>query len=71
MVVPEGVVEDGPVSAPSCWLSNSTSCCSRSISMIKGTRRMRKAVPAIQAALPALYRCDKYGGNRLETRVTE
>ena len=57
-VVPEGVVDEGPVRAPSCWFSNSTSCCSRSISMIKGTRRMRKAVPAIQAALPErVHRC--------------
>ena len=47
------VAEVGPVSAPSCWFSNSTSCCSRSISMIKGTMRMRKAVPAIHAAFPA------------------
>ena len=28
-------------------------CCSRSISMIRGTTRMRKVVPAIQLALPA------------------
>lgn len=44
--------EGDPVSAPSCCDSNSTSCCSRSISMIKGTISTRKAVPAIQAALP-------------------
>ena len=42
----------GPVSAPSCWLSNSKSCCSRSISRIRGTPRIRMVVPAIQAALP-------------------
>lgn len=39
-----------------CWSSRSFICCSRSISMIKGTTRMRKVVPAIHAALPVLFR---------------
>lgn len=37
-----------------CWSSRSLSCCSRSISMMRGTTRMRKEVPKIQAALPVL-----------------
>lgn len=41
-----------PVSAPSCWFSNSTNCCSRSISMIRGTRSTRQVVAVIQPALP-------------------
>ncbi|KAJ6711079.1 hypothetical protein OIU74_011860, partial [Salix koriyanagi] len=39
-----------------CWSSSSLSCCSRSISIIKGTARIKKLVPAIQAALPVLLR---------------
>lgn len=41
-----------PVSAPSDWFSNSTICCSRSISTISGATSSRKVVLAIQAALP-------------------
>ena len=41
-----------PVSAPSCWFSNSTNCCSRSISMIKGTRSTRQVVAVIHPAFP-------------------
>lgn len=39
-----------------CWSSSSFNCCSRSISIISGTTRMRKVVPAIHAALPVLLR---------------
>lgn len=41
-----------PVSAPRDWFSNSTICCSRSISTISGATSSRKVVLAIQAALP-------------------
>ena len=41
-----------PVSAPSCWFSNSTNCCSRSISMINGTRSTRQVVAVIHPAFP-------------------
>jgi hypothetical protein len=41
-----------PVSAPSDWFSNSTICCSRSISTISGATSSRKVVLAIHAALP-------------------
>jgi len=39
-----------------CWSSRSLSCCSRSISTMRGTTRTRKVVPAIHAALPVLRR---------------
>lgn len=39
-----------------CWSSSSFSCCSRSISMMRGTTRTMKVVPAIQAAFPVLRR---------------
>ena len=42
-----------PVSAPSCWLSNSTSCCSLSISMMRGTTSTKKVVADIHRALKA------------------
>ena len=41
-----------PVSAPSCWFSNSTNCCSRSISIINGTRSTRQVVAVIHPAFP-------------------
>ena len=40
---------------PACSLSVSTICCSRSISMIRGTTKIRNVVPAIHAALPVLH----------------
>ncbi len=42
-------------SSPACWLSKSTICCSRSISMMSGTTSTKKVVPAIHAALPVLH----------------
>jgi hypothetical protein len=52
LVVQLHLAAGAPVRAPSCWLSNSTSCCSRSIEMMSGTTRTNIVVPAIQAAVP-------------------
>ncbi len=41
--------------SPACWLSRSTICCSRSISMMSGTTNTKNVVPAIHAALPVLH----------------
>lgn len=49
----------GAAGAPrrlACCISSSAICCSLSISIIRGTTRMRKVVPAIQAARPVLLR---------------
>lgn len=39
-----------------CCSSSSFICCSRSISMMRGTTRIRNVVPAIHAAFPVLFR---------------
>ena len=55
-----------PVSAPSCWLSNSTSCCSLSISMMRGTTSTRKVVADIHSALEAQKICQQsYDSNQI------
>ena len=43
-----------PVNALICWFSNSTTCCSLSISIINGTINTKNAVPEIHAAFPVL-----------------
>lgn len=45
----------GAPRSPACWLSISAICCSRSISIINGTTKIKKVVPAIHAAFPVLH----------------
>ena len=46
---------DGPPVSRPCCVSRSISCCSLSISMMRGTQRIKNVVPATHAALPVLH----------------
>lgn len=56
MIIYWGGEMAGVPSKLACCISRSFICCSRSISMMRGTTRIRKVVPAIQAAFPVLLR---------------